>query len=254
MKFKDWFDEKLITVYTEEELKELDFHSVRCNLKCLKKLYNAYKHTGLLYVDEVHIIRISNNPKDVYYFAADDKYINFDTVIDYLFNIIGYDLLSNIDKDTVKKYFLFSYEHMNKEFKNDEKYYFTLTLNPNRYNIHYIRDIEYIITEAMVQLDIDTYCTKEDMVDNFINLINTNEQIKNIIANVWRDFAILSFDSYSDLSSYNNMKLEDNIITRKLNISEDEMNKLLNFLKECDNSSDCDEYYIDDNDNKTLLN
>lgn len=241
MKFKDWFDSKLEPKdYTEKDIEDLCLSWSRINLDVLKKIYNAYKHTGLLDLDEVYIFKNSNLPKDYYYLAINDKVMNIEDIFSFTRQMVGNDILTKLDKEEFKKFFLFIYDK-DTTYNDKDKYFFLLSLNPNEYTTEYIETIEDLLNE-----NITLHNTVNGVIDEVIDLVKSNNYIKNVILSIWRDFAIMGFKSQVELTNYikNRTLLEqDNIIKVE---SEEELKELLRSLSNSNSNNN--------NGNNTLLN
>lgn len=244
MKFKDWFDEKLVVIDSSdvtEEMQKLKYHYILTDIGILKKLYSAYKHTGLLDLGEVHIVKGKKDKKNLYFFAVDDKYINFDSIFEFIRNMKGFDILSTLDRDDIKKCFTFIMSPIGafKDFEDNKEYYFLLSLNPDQYVLEYIESVE-----CPLNIKISLSNTLDGVIDEFINLVKTDSLFRYIVATNWENFAIIGFEAEEDMHLYFKNRRENSKESQMLIISKEDMERI---LKENSNFSSI-------NSNNTLVN
>ena len=228
MKFKDWFNEKLITVKNKADLDRLYCHILRCHIDILKHTYNAYKHTGILDLKEVCVIRVKDDEKNFYYLGVDDEYLNFDSIFNYIRSAIGYEIMKDIDKEFLRKVFMFSFDNPLQELQPDDKYYFLITINPAHYALNYVERIEDLIGPYITH-----YTSVSELLDEFIELMNTNDTIRYTISTIWEDFGIIAFESEENFYNY----IKERSLNKELSngisvpITKDEMRQVVDQLK-----------------------
>lgn len=227
MKFLEWFDRKLIYIDSVDELKELKMHYIITDINILKKVYNAYKHTGILDLEEIKIGRIDGDKKDIYYFLANDKYLNLDSVFQFIRDMKGFDISSKLDKEVIKKCFTFvmTLDGSSKDFDPNKEYYFLLSLNPDMFTLEYIKEVDLLLNK---EIQSSNPTKLDDVIDTFIHIIESNPIFKYTIATNWEAFAIIGFEDEEKLSSYIEYREEHCNDNYNISMSKEDLEYLLN--------------------------
>lgn len=204
MKFQDWFDSRLKEYDSIEELQDSNMHYIVTDLFTLKKTYNAYKHTGLLNTEYVELGQIKDDENELYFFMVYDKYINFDSIFQYIKDIRGLNLVDELSKynykEALKDCFMFvmSLDGSDKELDENKEYYFYISLNPNNYNIKYINEIDNIFNKC-----IPDYKVSIEHIETLImSLLKDDKIFKYTFGTNWENVGVIAFETKEDLDYY----------------------------------------------------
>lgn len=229
MKFQDWFDRKVEHFIDINELKRLKYHYITTDIYILKKLFNAYKHTGILDLSEIKIGIIDKEDRKFYYFIVNDEYLNLDSLFEYIRNIKGFELLDKLNRFDIENCFSFVMSaDGSKDFIPNQKYYFLLSLNPEMYELDYIKKLDKILNEKITK-----YNTLDGIIDELIQLIKSDETFKYIIATNWEGFGIIGYETKDELNEYINLR---NSQSRFIKISNDQLPDELKSMLNIDQS------------------
>lgn len=220
MKFKDWFDEKIIEIDDPKEYVE-KFNYVATTLDIVKKVYNLFKDTKL--IDYIDIVYDHDNHTDIfnYIIVFTNNLFDFKCVLDTVM------IFNNIERIKHAKEDIGYFE--NTAISNpyhldlDDDFYCLLTVNPNKYIPEYIIELEEYLNEG-----IDGHTVMMNLYNQFTTKLESDKDFANLLSTIYNDFAIVCFESEDELNEYNR-------ITR---LSIDNLTSFIRSLEDEDNEDD----------------
>ena len=213
IKLIKWFKKKLVRIKTLDELREKVVHYAILDIPVMKKIYNLYKNTGLMDLDEIYPIYLEEN--DVYFIGCDNDSLDVSSMFESII-ILTYSIELDMasEKDLIQFCLMFNSktgflvplrlqkdEEATKPYMVvedfEKEYYYLLSLNPYEEDIDHIHNVE-----IDLKRDILNSGKIMDFLHNFKDLLSNDNKFKNIITLANRNFSVLVFESEQDREHY----------------------------------------------------